>query len=145
MDSTKDAGVDGGYPAWRVIIRDVGVAELEQLAARHDLVLLAAGKADIVKLLFARTRSARSSRQPQRALALTYVQGMRPSTPFPRVSFNLIPRGRRVLRFPSLTTSSPQNHGFSKACPAGQWTAGRASPRGAAPGKSLELVRRYTP
>lgn len=84
-------------------IENVEIAELEALAASHDLVLLAGGKGEIVNLL---TRNdARSPvRQPQRQLALAYVTGMQRSGSFECVNFNLIPGVGEYFVFPALTT-----------------------------------------
>ncbi|REM31795.1 flavin reductase, partial [Mycobacterium tuberculosis] len=45
--------------------------------------------------------------QPQRALALTYVKGMKPTRPHARVCFNLIPGVGEYFVFPALTTTGP--------------------------------------
>ncbi|HKT99435.1 MAG TPA: styrene monooxygenase/indole monooxygenase family protein [Paraburkholderia sp.] len=87
-----------------VRICDVGVPEMEELAKSHDLVLLAAGKGDIVNLL-GRNAERSPFDKPQRALALTYVKGMTPSTPYSRVRFNLIPGVGEYFVFPALTTT----------------------------------------
>ncbi|PHM45040.1 alanine-phosphoribitol ligase [Xenorhabdus mauleonii] len=87
-------------------IRDVGVTELEELAANHELVILAGGKGEIVKLL--ERDAARSPYdKPQRALALTYVNGMLPTPNYSRVSFNLIPGVGEYFVFPALTLNGP--------------------------------------
>lgn len=88
----------------RLRIADVDVAELERLAATHDLVLLAAGKGDIVRL-FERDADRSPYDRPQRALALTYVHGMQATPEFSRVSFNLIPGVGEYFVFPALTLS----------------------------------------
>lgn len=100
-------------PAWmalfeqrggRLLIQDSGVAELELLAATHDLVVLAAGKGEVAQLLERHPlRSPFST--PQRALALTYVHGMQPTADCPRVSFHFIPGVGEYFVFPALTTS----------------------------------------
>lgn len=86
-------------PAWmeqvesrggKLLIQDGGIAELELLAVSHDLVLLAAGKGDVVKH-FERDASRSPFDKPQRALALTYVAGLQKTPDYSRVSFNLIP------------------------------------------------------
>ena len=91
-------------PAWmeqvearggKLLIQDGGVAELELLAVSHDLVLLAAGKGEVVKLF------------ERGALALTYVTGMRKTPDYSRVSFNLIPGVGEYFVFPALTTTGP--------------------------------------
>ena len=71
-------------PAWleqvearggRLLIQDAGIAELEALADSHDLVILAAGKGEVVKL-FERDAARSTFDKPQRSLALPYVHGM---------------------------------------------------------------------
>lgn len=82
---------------------DVGVAELDQLAAEYELVLLAGGKGEIVKLLG--TDESRSPvKQPMRQLALTYVTGMKRHDYYECVNFNLIPGVGEYFVFPALTT-----------------------------------------
>ncbi len=76
-------------------IEDVSIAELERLAASHDLVLLAAGKGEIVNQ-FPKDAERTRFNQPQRALALTYVKGMTPMSPYSRCEimvFEGIPGG----------------------------------------------------
>ncbi|ENH6340155.1 FAD-binding oxidoreductase [Burkholderia vietnamiensis] len=99
LDAVRDRGAD-------VRICDVGIAELEALASSHDLVLLAAGKGDIVNLL-GRDDARSAFERPQRALALTYVKGMTPSQPYARVRFNLLPGIGEYFVFPALTTTGP--------------------------------------
>lgn len=102
-------------PAWMetfrerggsLLLKDAGIDELEELAATHDLTVVAAGKGEIVKL-FERDAAESPFTQPMRALALTYVTGMAPRTPFSRVCFNLIPGVGEYFVFPALTTSGP--------------------------------------
>ena len=102
-------------PAWMaefqkrggtLVFKDAGIAELEACTQRHDLTLVASGKGEIAQL-FARDAHKSRFSQPQRALALTYVRGMRPRTPFSAVSFNLIPGVGEYFVFPALTTTGP--------------------------------------
>ena len=90
----------------KLLIQDGGIAELELLAVSHDLVLLAAGKGEVVKH-FERDTARSPFDKPQRALALTYVTGMRKTPDYSRVSFNLIPGVGEYFVFPALTTSGP--------------------------------------
>ena len=69
------------------MIRDAGIADLEDYARSSDLVIVAGGKGDIVKL-FARDAERSPFDAPQRALALTYVTGLAPYAPT-RVAFNI--------------------------------------------------------
>ncbi|CDM25115.1 putative oxygenase subunit [Castellaniella defragrans 65Phen] len=102
-------------PAWlekieargaRVLIQNVGVPELETLAQEHDLVILSAGKGEVVRL-FERDAARSPFDKPQRALALTQVHGLEPTPDYSRVSFNLIPGVGEYFVFPAYTLSGP--------------------------------------
>jgi hypothetical protein len=102
------------YPGWmkkfqerggELIIRDAGIAELEDYARSSDLVIVAGGKGDIVKL-FERDGERSPYDQPQRALALTYVTGLAPYSPT-RVAFNIAPGVGEYFVFPALTITGP--------------------------------------
>jgi len=84
------------------ILEDVGIADMEKMSTAFDLVLVAAGKGEIVRI-FERDASRSPFDAPQRALALTYIKGMEPNTPFSKVSFNLIPGVGEYFVFPSET------------------------------------------
>lgn len=90
----------------KLIIQDVGIDELEQLTAEYELVLLAAGKGEVVKQ-FDRDAQRSTFDKPQRALALTYVKGMKPISPYSRVTFNVIPGVGEYFCFPALTVNGP--------------------------------------
>lgn len=128
-----------------VVIQDVGVAELEQLSASHDLVLLAAGKGEIVNL-FEKDAERTQFSQPQRALSLTYVKGMKPMSPYSRVSFNLIPGIGEYFVFPCLTTTGPCEIMVFEGVPGGPmdcWQGITSAEQHLE--KSLELINRYVP
>jgi len=141
-------------PAWmelfearggRLLIQDGGVGELELLAASHDLVLLAAGKGEVVKLF---ERDALRSRfdRPQRALALTYVHGMRPAPEYSRVAFNLIPGVGEYFVFPAQTLSGPCEIMVFEGVPGGPMDCWRdiKSPQEHLE-QSLRILRAYLP
>jgi hypothetical protein len=101
------------YPRWMeelvrkggtVAIEEADVADLERYAAENDLVVVAAGKGEIVRL-FEPDPSRSPYDKPMRALALTYVKGMTPRPEFSAVSFNLIPTVGEYFVFPALTTT----------------------------------------
>lgn len=128
-----------------LIIEDVGLVELERLSDSHDLVLLAAGKGEIVNL-FAKDTERSQFDAPQRALSLTYVKGMTPSSPFSRVAFNLIPGVGEYFVFPALTASGPCEIMVFEGLPGGPmdcWQDIKTPEAHLA--KSLELVRQYLP
>jgi len=101
------------FPGWmaeleqqggRLVIHDVGVDDLERYTQENDLVIVAAGKGEIVRL-FERDPSRSPYEQPMRALALTYVTGMTARPEYTAVSFNLIPTVGEYFVFPALTTT----------------------------------------
>ncbi len=89
-----------------LVFEDAGVAELEKYTQNSDLVIVAAGKGEIAQL-FTRDAERSTYDAPQRALALTYVQGLKPREEYSAVSFNLIPGVGEYFVFPALTTSGP--------------------------------------
>jgi hypothetical protein len=101
------------YPVWMqeverrggtLEIKEATLADLEAEALSSDLVVVAAGKGDIAKL-FERDPEKSPYDKPQRALALTYVHGMKPRPDHSAVSFNLIPTVGEYFVFPALTNS----------------------------------------
>lgn len=88
----------------RTVIKEAGIADLEEYAGDSDLVVVAAGKGEIAKL-FERDADKSPFDQPQRALALTYVRGMKPRPDHTAVNFNLVPGVGEYFVFPALTTS----------------------------------------
>jgi hypothetical protein len=103
------------FPAWmaeferrggRLTIKDAGIADLEDYAKASDLVVVAAGKGDIARL-FERDAGKSPFDKPQRALALTYVHGMKPRPEYSAVNFNIIPTVGEYFVFPALTLSGP--------------------------------------
>lgn len=90
----------------RLVHATAGVAELEELAASHDLVIIAAGTGTIARL-FPRDESRSAYDRPQRSAALTYVTGMTPAPDGPQVSFNVAPGVGEYFSFPALTMTGP--------------------------------------
>ncbi|WP_250520676.1 MULTISPECIES: styrene monooxygenase/indole monooxygenase family protein [unclassified Caballeronia] len=138
LEAVKLRGAD-------VRICDVGVPEMEELARSHDLVLLAAGKGEIVNLL-GRNAERSPFDKPQRALALTYVKGMTPSDPYSRVRFNLIPGVGEYFVFPALTTTGPCEIMVFEGIPGGPldcWNEVKTPEQHLA--TSLSFVRKYLP
>jgi hypothetical protein len=87
-------------------IHDAGIDDLERYTQENDLVVLAAGKGEIVRL-FERNAERSPYETPMRALALTYVTGMTPRPEYSAVCFNLIPTVGEYFVFPALTTTGP--------------------------------------
>ncbi len=129
----------------QLVIEEAGVETLEKLADTHDLVLIAAGKGDIVRL-FGRDAEKSPYDSPQRALALTYVNGMTPNADFSRVAFNLIPGVGEYFVFPALTTSGPCEIMVFEGVPGGPmdcWKDIKTPEEHLA--KSLEILNTYLP
>jgi 2-polyprenyl-6-methoxyphenol hydroxylase-like FAD-dependent oxidoreductase len=89
-----------------LVIEEADVAALERYADSHDLVIVAAGKGQVTEL-FERDAEKSPYDAPQRALALTYVTGLRPRPEHSAVCFNLIPGVGEYFVFPALTTTGP--------------------------------------
>jgi len=105
----------------RVIIHGVTVSDLDRLAPRYDLTIVAAGKGELVDL-FRRDASRSPYRVPQRALAVVYVRGLerraeRPDLPV--VNFNLVPGVGELFIMPALTTGGPCDILFFEGIPGG--------------------------
>jgi hypothetical protein len=95
-------------PAWmaefekrggQLVLQDVGLDDAGNLRATHDLVVVASGKGEISQL-FERDEARRLATQPQRALALTYVKGMKPARAVCARVLQPDSRRGRVLRVP---------------------------------------------
>jgi hypothetical protein len=141
-------------PAWmdafagrggRLVIEDAGIDTLERLAEHNDLVVVAAGKGEIVKL-FERDAARSPFDAPQRALALTYVHGMAPREPFSRVCFNLIPGVGEYFVFPALTLSGPCEIMVFEGVPGGPMDCwGDVQTPAQHLQRSLEILRTFLP
>jgi hypothetical protein len=87
-------------------IVDAGLSDLEDLGRTHDLVVVAAGKGDIVKH-FERDPARSAFDKPQRILGLFYVNGMAPNSDAGRGCIDVAPAVGEYVTFPALTTSGP--------------------------------------
>nr|WP_062338149.1 styrene monooxygenase/indole monooxygenase family protein [Herbidospora sakaeratensis] len=90
----------------KLVIHDATPEDLESYAARYDLVLVAAGKGQIASL-FERDPARSPYAAPQRALAVTYVNGLTPRPDHSAVCFNLLPGVGEYFVFPALTHTGP--------------------------------------
>ena len=89
-----------------LIVHEATREDLETYAAQNDLVLVAAGKGDLVSI-FERDAEKSPYDAPMRALALTYVEGLEPRPEYTAVNFNLAPGVGEYFVFPALTTTGP--------------------------------------
>jgi len=141
------------YPGWmkkfqesggELIIREAGVADLENYARGSDLVIVAGGKGDITKL-FERDASRSPFDQPQRALALTYVTGLTPY-PLTHVAFNIAPTVGEYFVFPALTITGPCEIMVFEGIPGGPmdcWNDVKTPEQHL--GRSLEVLQKFYP
>ncbi|SEM05742.1 styrene monooxygenase/indole monooxygenase family protein [Acinetobacter sp. DSM 11652] len=129
----------------KFVLQDVGLNELEHLADEYELVLLAAGKGEVVKE-FVRDAERSTFDKPQRALALTYVNGMKPISPYSRVSFNIIPGVGEYFCFPALTVNGPCDIMVFEGIPNGPmdcWAEVKTPEEHL--NKSLEILKQHLP
>lgn len=124
-------------------IADVGIEELEVLSEAYDLVILAAGKGEVVKQ-FSIDAEKTVFDKPQRVLALTYVHNMKRSGG--GIGFNVIPGVGEYFSFPALTLSGPCDIMVFEGIPGGEmdcWQNAKTPEQHLA--TSLAILERYLP
>jgi 2-polyprenyl-6-methoxyphenol hydroxylase-like FAD-dependent oxidoreductase len=132
----------------KVVIHGVSVADLDWFARAYDLVLVAAGKGEIVSM-FRRDAARSPYNAPQRALAAAYVHGLGPRPEHPdshAMRFNLVPGLGELFVVPTLTTSGAADILFWEAVPGGPLDVFEGVRDPAEHLRlTLELMRRFTP
>jgi hypothetical protein len=76
----------------KIVIESVSVGRLDEIAAQHDLTIVAAGKGELTQL-FERDEARSVHREPQRAVAMVIVKGpalQRDEMPFVGVKNNIL-------------------------------------------------------
>ena len=129
----------------KVVLKSATVADLEDLARTHDLVVVSTGKGELGRL-FPRDPERSPYDQPQRVLALTYVTGMAPREAGPAVSFNVAPGVGEYFVFPALTTTGPCEIMVFEGVPGGPmdcWDDVRTPEAHLA--RSLEILTKHFP
>ena len=101
-----------------LVIEDADIAALERLAAGHDLVIVASGKGEIGSM-FARNPERSPFTQPQRVLALTYVNRFKPRLDGQAICININPGVGEFVSFPGLSLSGPCEIFTIEAIPGG--------------------------
>jgi 2-polyprenyl-6-methoxyphenol hydroxylase-like FAD-dependent oxidoreductase len=132
----------------RLVIHGVAVSDLDYLSRTYDLVLVAAGKGELVSM-FGRDDSRSPYDSPQRALAVSYVHGLAPRPEHPdlhAVRLNLVPGAGELITIPALTTSGPCDILFWEGLPGGPMDVfdGVKEPAEILR-TTLDLIRRYLP
>ncbi|MGW7005289.1 styrene monooxygenase/indole monooxygenase family protein [Streptomyces sp. NPDC054933] len=105
----------------QLVIHGAAVSDLDYFSRRYDLVLVAAGKGELVSM-FGRDASRSPYDTPQRALAVAYVHGLGPRPEHPdyhAVRCNLVPGVGEMFIMPTLTTSGPADILFWEGIPGG--------------------------
>ncbi|GGY69113.1 styrene monooxygenase/indole monooxygenase family protein [Streptomyces xanthochromogenes] len=105
----------------QLVIHGAAVSDLDFFARTYDLVLVSAGKGELVSM-FGRDASRSPYTEPQRALAVAYVHGLgpRPEHPeFDAVRCNLVPGVGELFVMPTLTVSGRADILFWEGVPGG--------------------------
>ncbi|MGW4163852.1 styrene monooxygenase/indole monooxygenase family protein [Streptomyces sp. NPDC004788] len=132
----------------QLVIHGAAVGDLDYFARGYDLVLVAAGKGELVSM-FGRDAERSPYSEPQRALAVAYVHGLgpRPEHPdFDAVRCNLVPGVGELFVMPTLTTSGRADILFWEGVPGGPVDAFRGVKDPADHlALTLELMEKFLP
>ncbi|MFF3515736.1 styrene monooxygenase/indole monooxygenase family protein [Streptomyces sp. NPDC002573] len=132
----------------QLVIHGAAVSDLDYFSRAYDLVLVSAGKGELVSM-FGRDASRSPYSEPQRALAVAYVHGMGPRPEHPdydAVRCNLVPGVGELFVMPTLTTSGRADILFWEGIPGGPLDVfkGVKDPSEHL-ALTLELMERFTP
>lgn len=131
-----------------LVIHSVTVSDLDALVRLYDLVIVAAGKGELVEL-FDRDPRRSPHTTPQRALSVVYVNGMAPRAEHPDVAAvrcNLVPGIGELFVIPALTRSGPCDILFFEGVPGGPFdTFGDVRTPTEQLGHTLDLMREFVP
>ncbi|ROQ95847.1 2-polyprenyl-6-methoxyphenol hydroxylase-like FAD-dependent oxidoreductase [Streptomyces sp. 2132.2] len=132
----------------QLVVHGASVADLDFFSRTYDLVLVAAGKGELVSL-FGRDAARSPYEAPQRTLAVSYVHGLEPRPEHPgteAVRCNLVRGVGELFVMPTLTTSGRADVLFWEGVPGGPLDAFKGVRE---PGEhlalTLELMRTFTP
>ncbi|GGP87870.1 styrene monooxygenase/indole monooxygenase family protein [Streptomyces roseolilacinus] len=132
----------------QLVIHGAAVSDLDYFSRTYDLVLVAAGKGELVSM-FERDAARSPFTEPQRALAVAYVHGLgpRPEHPeFDAVRCNLVPGVGELFVMPTLTTGGRADILFWEGLPGGPLDVFRGVKDPAEHlALTLELMERFTP
>ncbi|NEA41224.1 styrene monooxygenase/indole monooxygenase family protein [Streptomyces sp. SID11385] len=132
----------------QVVIHGAAVGDLDYFSRTYDLVLVAAGKGELVTM-FERDAARSVFDAPQRALAVAYVHGLgpRPEHPdFDAVRCNLVPGVGELFVMPTFTNTGRADILFFEGVPGGPLDAfkGVKDPSEHL-ALTLELLEKYVP
>ncbi|MFD9977605.1 styrene monooxygenase/indole monooxygenase family protein [Streptomyces sp. NPDC059017] len=132
----------------QLVIHGAAVSDLDYFARTYDLVLVSAGKGELVSM-FGRDASRSPYSEPQRALAVSYVHGLgpRPEHPeFDAVRCNLVPGVGELFIMPTLTLSGRADILFWEGIPGGPLDVFQGVKDPAEHlSLTLELMEKFTP
>jgi hypothetical protein len=132
----------------QLVIHGAAVSDLDYFARTYDLVLVSAGKGELVSM-FGRDASRSPYDAPQRALAVAYVHGLgpRPEHPdFDAVRCNLVPGAGELFIMPTWTNSGRADILFWEGVPGGPLDVFQGVKDPAEHLRiTLELMERFTP
>ncbi|MHC5703893.1 styrene monooxygenase/indole monooxygenase family protein [Streptomyces tirandamycinicus] len=132
----------------QLVIHGAAVSDLDYFARTYDLVLVSAGKGELVSM-FGRDASRSPYSEPQRALAVAYVHGLgpRPEHPeFDAVRCNLVPGVGELFIMPTLTLSGRADILFWEGVPGGPLDVFQGVKDPAEHfSLTLELMEKFTP
>jgi hypothetical protein len=132
----------------KVVYHGVTTYDVDALTHFYDLVVIAAGKGELVQL-FDRDPSRSPYTSTQRILAVVYVHGMAPRPEHPNVQavrFNAVPGVGELFIMPCLTLSGPCDILFFEGIPGGPLDCWDDRPPPAEHLKrTLDLMRQFVP
>ncbi|TLQ43804.1 styrene monooxygenase/indole monooxygenase family protein [Streptomyces marianii] len=132
----------------QLVIHGAAVSDLDYFARAYDLVLVSAGKGELVSM-FGRDASRSPYSEPQRALAVSYVHGLGPRPEHPEydaVRCNLVPGVGELFIMPTLTLSGRADILFWEGVPGGPLDVFQGVKDPAEHlSLTLELMEKYTP
>ena len=132
----------------QVVYHGVTTSDLNALTKLYDLVIVAAGKGELVQL-FDRDPERSPYSSPQRALSVIYVHGMAPRPEHPNlnaVRFNAVPGVGELFVIPGYTLSGPCEILFFEGVPGGPLDCWQDRPGPKEHfDRMLELMRTYVP
>ncbi|WP_446039981.1 styrene monooxygenase/indole monooxygenase family protein [Streptomyces sp. SID1121] len=132
----------------QLVIHGVAVSDLDYFSRTYDLVLVSAGKGEIVSM-FARDAARSPYTSPRRALAVAYVHGLGPRPEHPdddAVRCNFVPGVGEFFVMPTFTTGGRADILFWEGVPGGPLDVfeGVRDPADVL-SLILELMERFTP
>jgi hypothetical protein len=132
----------------QLVIHGAAVSDLDYFSRTYDLVLVSAGKGELVSM-FGRDASRSPYSEPQRALAVAYVHGLGPRPEHPEydaVRCNLVPGVGELFVMPTLTNTGRADILFWEGIPGGPLDVFNSVKDPAEHlSLTLELMERFTP